>query len=397
MVKKKCMYWTLMVVILWTNSGALAVWSTPVLLDELNDPIADETAFQPGLSKDCLTMYFCRFDSGGLRYLWEAVGDTPTGPFNVVRKLSELGNTTQDPWISSDGLRLYYAWNKWSGGSTEGDVISMASRNCLGDTWTHTTRFTEIHEDGFHDKFVSLTEDELTIFFQSIRTGKRAVWTATRSTIGEPFSSPVLVDELNDGEDIHGTHVLPDGLTVYFTGLRDGDQYPKLYRASRLTVDEPFGNIEKIELDIDDMIGVYSPYVTADEKLLYFSTPEGVFVSSWVNSPYEEAVEKIQDAIEYKNVAIENIDNAYESEMTAFEALGDLLESGDFDVQNRSDIIRARHKLIFSMWRQVKAKIELRKSIRQLELSLQLLTLEPESDKDEQLEPFTAPRGRRIR
>jgi hypothetical protein len=99
----------------------------------------------------------------------------------------------------------------------------------------------------------------------------------------------VPVSELNDGDGAGGACVLPDGLTIYFAAIRDDRASYDIYKATRLSTDDPFGNIELISIS-SDVYGEFYPFVvTADEGTLYFAQhwggERGIYVSYWVVEP----------------------------------------------------------------------------------------------------------------
>jgi len=138
--------------ILLVSNMTFAEWSTPILLDELNDPVTGETALSHCLSSDELTMYFSRYNTDGIVQIVEAYREDPVGPFTSERVISELYTNRSgvaDPWISEDGLRLYY--NRFFDYSTL-ILIRMATRDNISDPWTPIINFTDIHVNGYNDK-----------------------------------------------------------------------------------------------------------------------------------------------------------------------------------------------------------------------------------------------------
>jgi len=268
----------------WLSTMNKPIWSEPVNIPELND--GSYEAFSPSLSRDQLTIYFYREVAGQNYHLVEATRTVPGGTFASERLISELydGDRTISPWVSSDGLRLYYAEDEIS---HEGEyTIMMAERPTLDDLWTVSKTFSEIHENGYLDQEPSLTEDELTIFWISTRpgaTGTAAIWVATRESKDDPFTNVANVTELNsnmDSGNCSGPCIMPDGLTIYFGSKRDGNTNGQIYKATRKTCSDPFSTIELIEQVSDPVKADLVPYVSPDEKSLYlFRYDSGIWVS----------------------------------------------------------------------------------------------------------------------
>ena len=259
------------------------VWSDPVLLTELNDP-ANGAAFYPHLSRDRSTLFFARDDSSNLKRLYTATRNPVTGTFSDITEISELSEDKNNytPWVSDDGLRLYFG--RYLGGST-GLRLNQASRSSVSDPWGDPLLFTDIHIDGKLDGYPTLTSDELTMYYVSDRANAAddtRIWMATRSSITEQFSNLTLVSELDFGNKILGPCVLPDGLTIYYAE-KTNNQYD-LYRATRNTTADPFSNIEGLSVNTPLRIES-SPYITPDETELFFTGSDGIYYSYAIPEP----------------------------------------------------------------------------------------------------------------
>ncbi len=93
---------------------------------------------------------------------------------------------------------------------------------------------------------------------------------------------------------------------------------------------------------------------------------------------HQVAINKIEGAIETKTEAIELVNLAIEKERAAFAALRDLRESGDMGGLGFVDIFKAKLEILWAMGRQIRAKFNLRRSIRRLQRALDNLMVEPE-------------------
>ncbi len=262
----------------------LPPWTEPVHVAELDDAQGNKAA-SPCLSSDGLSMYYDIFDSGGgaLQRIMEAQRAVPYGPFTSKRMLSELsaaGNHLSGPWVSADGLRLYYMEFESSGAYR----IKMAERPSTGDSWVPVRTFDELAASDDGGKQPSLTADELTIFFHSVNrsggTGGGDLWTATRTSIEEPFGNIRPLYELNTSEGESGPHIMPDGLTLYFTDIVG------LNKATRTARNETFGNVQPMEFN-NNLWAKYGCYVVPDEKTLYYqSYDNGIYISHLVEDQW---------------------------------------------------------------------------------------------------------------
>lgn len=266
--------------------NALAVWSSPELVSELNASESERAAY-PCLSRDGLTMYFSRYDAGsGYWRLVEAYRDAPERAFTSERMLSELVATGYDltnPWISSDRLQLYYTERDDAGSGK----IKMAQRASTDDTWTSARVFDELHQNGADAKSPSLTEDELTIVFASTRLGSIGgidLWMASRTSADGVFGNIRPLYEINTDDGDGWPCIMPDGLTLYFISVNRGsDEFQNLYRATRSSLITTFENVQRVNIPVPSPeILPHANYVTPDEKTVYFNIGGGnIYVSQW--------------------------------------------------------------------------------------------------------------------
>jgi len=400
MSTRRKILWLFAVTLLAGVGTLKAEWTEPYYHEELLSWWGGNiSGTDPFLSDDGLTIYLSRHRWLEDTYdLAEAYRDTPDGLFTSKRVISELytGNKQMSPWVSSDQLRLYYC--EWVG--SEG-YIKMAERFSVGDTWTYVKTFDEIHTDGFNDAHPTLTPDELMMFWtKTAGAGNKHVYVATRTSIDDPFTGMTELTELYDATDgnVASPCILNDGLTIYFSSNHETPE-ACIYRATRPSTDEPFGDIQMLEFCEPDK-RESSPYVTPDEETVYYRGNLGlwgIYVTHWID-PYDNAVQSIEEAIGEKTKAIEVIEAAIDKEMTALEALQELTaggEYGDWGLR-RIDIFRARIRIILSMLRQRRARAELRKGLRELERALVLLGANP-APQDEVSSEAPAPGPLRLR
>ncbi|MCK4627814.1 MAG: PD40 domain-containing protein [Sedimentisphaerales bacterium] len=262
-------------------------WSEPVWLNELNGVHGDAAA-SPCLSADGLTIYFNRHIPALDHYcIVEAYRATPEGPFTSERVLTELSTTgyyVGAPWVSEDGLRLYYTENL-----AEGNRIKMAQRAVVGEVWTPVHTFYELHTNGVYGTQPALTADELTIVWHSgNRPGSAGgidLWLATRPSMNEPFGNIRPIDEVNTSNHETSPYILADGLTLYFTAVdRNGYSGINTFKATRSSLNDTFGNEQLIEIPGYSEMNVSNCWVSSNEEYFYFenqTTGQGIFVSDY--------------------------------------------------------------------------------------------------------------------
>ncbi len=382
------LYATMAVIVgafLFCGDIAIAEWTEPVNLSELNDFDNGYAGTQPCISSDGLSIFYRRRvpnADGVLHYLlFEAVRDDISGVFTSERGLWELNpNSTHvnNPWISRDGLRLYYAQVEYRGGRFQ-RYIKMAARGSVQDQWVPVRTFDEIHTINYIDSEPTLSEDELTMVWRSVKhqsTLTYAIYTATRESVYLPFSAPVEVVELA-GLGAYNPHLSGDGLRIYFGAPRPDNGQINIYMMTRASLAEPFGNIEHLDGVTGPAAGGSSPHLSPDEKTIYFHGgrgdtlyERGTWVSYWIDDPYDVAVESIEAAIAAKREAIAVITSSLDKDRDVLDALNELGETGDIDPKY---IEAARRPVLLAIKRQMKAIAELEKSIGELQKALEAL------------------------
>ena len=142
---------------------------------------------------------------------------TPFGVFSNALLTSVNGSDNQhDPFLSSDGLRLYFA------PTTNGQHLEVSTRA------TQATAFgppTTLIDGDQTDADPSLSQDERVIVFSSRRTGSEGadLWFATRSTPSDSFGTAVrLASIVNSSSDDGDPTLSADGCTLYFSSNRAG-------------------------------------------------------------------------------------------------------------------------------------------------------------------------------
>lgn len=90
-------------------------------------------------------------------------------------------------------------------------------------------------------------------------------------------------------------------------------------------------------------------------------------------SPADNAIIRIKHAIDEKVEALEKIDAALAKEWAAYEALEELLESGDYGDLKKGDIVTAKQKIHSAIQHQELSKKALERSIEKLKDALTLL------------------------
>ncbi len=256
------------------------LWSEPVPLVEINTDSAEE--WSPVLSADGLTLYFGRV-RGSDSYFGRILQATrqaavPWCHFKAIAEVPGVLNQGVEhmlcPWISPDGLRMYYTHQI-------GSVFRlMVSERPAGSTqWPMGRGVSEINELDSRLHTCRLTVDELTIFFAGPDMqddgGEFDIWMANRPDRDALFGEPVNLAWLNGPtNDLHATPS-SDGLLLYSASIRNG--HYQLFRSARSDCAGEFGPaVHMVSFDTPDGHSFF-PCLSPDGMEFYFvrQTAEG--------------------------------------------------------------------------------------------------------------------------
>jgi hypothetical protein len=249
------------------------LWSEPVPLTEINLDTAEE--WSPTLSADGLTLYFGRVRAPDAFYgrLFQATRRLalPWSRFTDITELpGPLNQSVQHvlcPWISADGLRMYYTHQVHAVFR-----LMVSERPTDSAPWPMGRELRELSRVGSRLASCRLTVDELTIFFagpdRQGGAGDYDIWIATRPDRDAPFDEPVNLAALNSHANDY--HAVPssDGLTIYFASNRTG-RY-RLFKSMRRPCDGSFS--PPVPMGLFDMPDGHAtfPCLSPDGTEFYF-------------------------------------------------------------------------------------------------------------------------------
>lgn len=192
-----------------TLSGT--TWSTPVAIASLASTVIDS---DPAWNATGTTLYFASNRVTDCRLYTSAYDGSFAPPVIVPGFESE---TAEGPTLSTDELELFY-------GFATPYEVHRATRASTTAAWTLDGPVTELNDATSRSGWPSLSQDGLTLYFESDRTGRAQIYRASRSLVGGPFSAPELVPELDDGGlSNNGDPDLSfDGKTMLFASDRGG-------------------------------------------------------------------------------------------------------------------------------------------------------------------------------
>jgi hypothetical protein len=207
-------------------------WGAPQNLgDTINTEEWDGTV---SISSDGLTLYFDaeRPEGYGAFDIYMATRATRNDPWGPpVNMGPEINGSGFDwiPWISPDGLELYFQSHDRDDGYGGLDLY-VARRDTPQDSWQAPTNLGPIVNSPTAEKGVSLSPDGLLLFLgynaKSTRAGAYGagdMWMTRRASLSEPWQTPVnLGPEVNSSIPELAPRVSPDGSMLYFYTKHQG-------------------------------------------------------------------------------------------------------------------------------------------------------------------------------
>ncbi|NIP22292.1 MAG: hypothetical protein GWN67_00375 [Phycisphaerae bacterium] len=270
-----------LLVVLGLCRFVLGAWSEPVPVNEVNTEYCEWTPF---LSFDGLSLYFARGRPSVDEFrIFQATRPVPCGPFTSVGEVSGTLNSSSgnvmSPWVSPDNLRMYYF--------TESSLVydlKVTERASDNDPWPIGMNIPGLDALGGRPQAPCLTANELIIVFSSYNApggvGGYDLWMATRPDANSSFGNVRNLAEINTVYKESKPYISPDGLTLYFQTDRNGSG--QLFRATRASLSEPFGNLEHLSF-FDMPRGGGHPSLSSDGTALYMAKTingvENIYVS----------------------------------------------------------------------------------------------------------------------
>ena len=168
------------------------------------------------------------------------------------------------PWVSPDGLELYFCSNRSGGyGSDDIWISRRATRN---DTWEEPTNLGSIVNSSASECWLSMSSDGLILFFSEeiskpIRPGGFGnvdMWMTRRASISDSWSIPVNLGSIVNSSRLD-CRPLPshDGSTLFFCSTRPGNlggYYGDIYQAPIIPIVDFNGDCTLDCSDICDLL-----------------------------------------------------------------------------------------------------------------------------------------------
>ena len=200
-----------------TRSGRGPAFSAAVPLSNLNssDGSARGTPF---LSADGLTLYYYSNQAGGVgnRDLYASSRASPSAEFFPGSLLQNVNSPAVDhmPSLSADELLLVFISQRDQGNNDIWSAERSQRRSAFGAARALSELNTSLNEES-----PALSADGLELVFASDRGGGRGgldLWRSTRARRQDAFSPPLNLSALNTTDDEHEVALSADGVELFF-------------------------------------------------------------------------------------------------------------------------------------------------------------------------------------
>jgi hypothetical protein len=248
-------------------------FGAPILVDGVNTTSDDSVIV---LAADQLTAYLESSRPGGLggSDLWKATRALVTAPFGTPTLLEGVNSAANEvlPFISPDGLQLFFASNTSGGGDYD---VRLATRTSTIAVFSASSVVAGVNTSGL-EAGQWLSNDGKQLYFFSDRIGGLGgvdIWVADFGSGGA--SNVRNLSGVNSATDEENPVLTADGLTIYFSSKNTAGSTPAtaydIWMAHRSTAQDGFGQPKNIT-ELNSSGGDAPTWVAPDGCTLYFSS-----------------------------------------------------------------------------------------------------------------------------
>ena len=212
--------------------------------------------------------------SSGADCLGQWLGGSVAISATTVAEVTELSTTgignDRNPWVSSDGLRMYFSRDQ---GTTTSSDIFFASRASAIEPFGPPGPVANLNGSG-HEGRVWLTPDELTLTISSERNAPQIDIQMIQRNAGDSFGSPdrthlTMVNSV--GTTRNDPFLSADGLRLYLSSNSGPAGRLQLLLATRSSTTADFGRPDLAPGIQDNGGNMADPTLYQDERVLVFS------------------------------------------------------------------------------------------------------------------------------
>ena len=190
---------------------------------------------EASISTDGLTLYFSSNRTGGygnvdIYMITRATKNDLWGPpINLGANINS-SHADSEPWITADGLELYFQSFDRAGGYGVCDFW-VARRATQNEPWVEAVNLGPVVNAASWDIYPCVSPDGILLFFSGSETGPfrpdghggSDMWMTRRANLSDPWQAPVNLGlKVNSAANDIAPRISPDGHTLYFYTERDG-------------------------------------------------------------------------------------------------------------------------------------------------------------------------------
>jgi hypothetical protein len=248
--------------LIWSSFGA------PTRMTEVSATGADD--WGPYISADNLTMYMFSDRAGSMGLdIWSAKRNDPDGTFLPPALVANVNSamTERSPWISPDGLTLGFGSTR-AGGMGQNDLY-WAKRTDVSLPFDPPVAIPNVNSAT--DEFFSvLSANGLRLYMTVTRLGTLDVFVAERTKPADPFGVPMAIAELNTPQTERHLAISADELEVFIDSDRTGSQGVDIWRATRPNLATPFSTPVLVP-ELNSAMDEVAPALSADGSTIYYA------------------------------------------------------------------------------------------------------------------------------
>ena len=229
-------------------------------LDALSSASDDD---DPTSTDDRMEVFF-NSDRDGNDQIWTARRSSPEAPWSPtepVDVINALGPLVSDPTITTDGLTMWVTASA-DGNPNEADVY-VSTRVSRSAEWSVPVAVPELSFPSMLDGVGGVNADATIVITHHDSDAR--LHEARRPDPTAPWATPVILTELDDGENDAGAWLSADGLVLYWR------RTSSVFRASRPSLDDDFTNVEAVQ-ELAEPGGAESdPWLSCDHRYMMFA------------------------------------------------------------------------------------------------------------------------------
>ncbi|MFO1484725.1 MAG: bifunctional serine/threonine-protein kinase/formylglycine-generating enzyme family protein [Verrucomicrobiaceae bacterium] len=244
-------------------------WTAPENLGPGINAEGDDVS--PHLSPDSLILNFAS-KRKNLRRLYECKRESSDAAFGPPQLISSVDGWPYTPWITPDRRTLVYMNPGGPGNMGSSQDLYMRQRRDANAPWGPAVNLDTVNHQG-HDQSPCLTSDGLTLYFGSLRGGGYGghdMWRATRKSVNEPFGGITnLGPTINTYIQERDMHLCSDDRTLLF--VRQHNEGTVSTSVLHMAVPDERGGYHVQALDVPFQGMMMDPCLSHDARTLLFA------------------------------------------------------------------------------------------------------------------------------